>query len=36
MDKKMQTDILLNNTKVITPTVKTQARGQNDWSRALK
>ena len=36
MDKKNRTDILLNITKVIAPTVKTQARGQNDWSRALK
>ena len=36
MVKKNRTDILLNITKVIAPTVKTQARGQNDWSRALK
>ena len=34
--RKNRTDILLNITKVIAPTVKTQARGQNDWSRALK
>ena len=36
MDKKNRTDILLNITKVIAPTVKPQANGQNDWSRALK
>ena len=34
--KKKQTDIFLNNTKVIAPTVKTQAKGQNNLSRALK
>ena len=34
--EKKQTDIFLNNTKVIAPTVKTQAKGQNDLSRALK
>ena len=26
---------MLNITKVIIPRVKTQAKGQNDWSRAL-
>ena len=36
MGKKNKTDTLLNITKVSAPTVKTQARGQNDWSRALK
>ena len=34
--EKKQTDIFLNNTKVIAPTVKTQARGQNNLFRALK
>ena len=34
--KKDRTDILLNITKVIDPIVKTPARGQNYWSRALK
>ena len=34
--EKKQTDIFLNNTKVIAPTVKTQAKGQNNLSRALK
>ena len=34
--EKKQTDIFLNNTKVIAPTVKTQAKGQNNMSRALK
>ena len=34
--KKNRTNILLNITKVIAPTVKTQARGQNNLSRALK
>ena len=36
MGKKNRTDISLNITKVIAPTVKTQANGQNDISRALK
>ena len=36
MDKKNKTEIFLNIPKVIAPTVKTQPRGQNDWSRALK
>ena len=31
MDKKNRTDILLNIAKVIDPTIKTQARGQNYW-----
>ena len=30
MDKKDRTDILLNITKVIAPTVKTQANGQKN------
>ena len=34
--EKKQTDIFLNNTKVIASTVKTQAKGQNNLSRALK
>ena len=34
--EKKQTDIFLNNTKVIAPTVKTQAKGLNNLSRALK
>ena len=33
---KKQTDIFLNNTKVIAPTFKTQARGLNNLFRALK
>ena len=33
---KNRTDILLNITKVIAPTVKTQAKGQNNLFRALK
>ena len=36
MGKKNKTDILLNITKVIAPAVKTQAKGQNNLSRALK
>ena len=36
MGKKKLTDILLNTTKVIAPTVKTQAKDQNDLSRDLK
>ena len=36
MDKKNRTGILLNITKVIAPTVKTQAKGQNNLSIALK
>ena len=36
MGKKNRTDILHDIIKVIASTVKTQARGQNDWSRALK
>ena len=36
MDKKDRTDIFLNITKVIAPTVKAQAKGQNNLSRALK
>ena len=34
--KIIRTDILLHNSTVITPRVKVQARGQNNWSRALK
>ena len=34
--KIIRTDILLSNSTVITPRVKNQDRGQNDWSRALK
>ena len=36
MGRKNRTDILLNITKVIAPTVKTQAKVQNNLSRALK
>ena len=36
MSKKKQIDTFLNNTKMIAPRVKTQARGQNNLSRALK
>ena len=36
MGKKKQTGFLLDITKLVAPRVKTQARGQNDWSRALK
>ena len=32
----IQTSILLQNSKAISPRVKNQARGQNKWSRALK
>ena len=34
--RKNRTDILLNITKVIAPTIKTQTKGQNNVSRALK
>ena len=33
---KKRTGILLDITKLVAPRVKTQARGQNNWSRALK
>ena len=32
----IQTDILLHTSKTIAPRVKSQAKGQNNWSRALK
>ena len=35
-DQKKCTDVLLHTAKMIDPTVKTQARGQNNLSRALK
>ena len=34
--EKNRIDIFLHSTKVIAPTVKTQARGQNSLSSALK
>ena len=34
--KKNRTDVLLNITKVVVPTVKIQAKGQNNLSRTLK
>ena len=33
---KNATDILWNSSKIIEPTVKAWARGQNNWSRALR
>ena len=32
----IRTDILHHTSKTIAPIVKSQARGQNNWSRALK